>query len=169
MANAVILKKKETEVEALKQKFEEANSVIIVDYLGLTVANMTELRSELVAEEIDFKVYKNNIIRRAAKEANIDYLDEYFVGSSAVAFSNKVVEPAKILKKYADAYKTFEIKAGVIENDFANVEMINELAAIPSMEGLLTMLAGGMISPLKDIAIGLNMLVEGESEFEFKN
>lgn len=168
MASKAIIASKVNEVEELKKKFEEANSTIVVDYLGLSVTDITELRKELHAEGVDFKVYKNNIIRRAANLAGIDYLDEFLVGSSAVSFSDKIVEPAKIIQKYADNFDKFEVKAGVVENGFADKQMISELASIPSMEGLLTMLAGGMISPLKDIAVGLHMLVEGESEFEFK-
>lgn len=167
MASELIIKKKEEQVNAIANKIEESASVIIVNYKGLKMSDMTSLRRELVKEDIEFKVLKNNLVRRAAANLGKDYLIEHLDGANAIAFSNNIVEPAKILAKYAKDFDFFEIKGGVVDGEYADVEVINSLASIPNMEGLLGMLAGGLISPLKDITIGLNMLVEGESEFAF--
>ncbi len=167
MASDKIIKQKSEAVDLISKKIEESASVIIVNYKGLAVADMTNLRRELKNEGVEFKILKNNLVRRAAKKLDIDYLEEHLTGANAIAFSNNIVEPAKVLAKYAKDFDFFEIKGGVVENAYADSTMINELASIPNMEGLLTMLAGGMLSPLKDIAIGLNMLVEGESDFAF--
>ncbi len=167
MASDKIIKQKEAAVEALAEKMKDSNSVIVVDYQGLKVSDMTNLRRELVQEGIELKVIKNNIIRRASEKAGINYFENHLNGTNAVAFSDKIVEPAKILDKYAQDFDCFAVKVGMIEQKEADVEMLKELASIPSFEGLLTMLAGGMLSPLKDIAIGLNMLVEGEGNFDF--
>ncbi len=167
MASKAIIEKKEQAVSEIAAKIEESSSVIIVQYKGLGMKDMTELRKELVAENVEFKVLKNNLVRRAAQSLGKDYLLEHLDGANAFAFSSNIVEPAKVLAKYAKEFSFFEIKGGVVEGEYADVHAINELASIPGMEGLLGMLAGGLISPLKDIAIGLNMLVEGESDFAF--
>ncbi|MFV0499409.1 MAG: 50S ribosomal protein L10 [Bacilli bacterium] len=169
MASDKIIKRKAAAVDAIAEKIENSTSVIIVNYKGLGVSDMTNLRRELRDEEVEFKILKNNLVRRAADKLKLTYLEEHLSGANAIAFSNNIVEPAKVLAKYAKDFDFFEIKCGVVENAYADSTMINELASIPNMEGLLTMLAGGLLSPLKDIAIGLNMLVEGESEFAFKN
>ncbi|MFV0424845.1 MAG: 50S ribosomal protein L10 [Bacilli bacterium] len=168
MASDKIIKQKSEAVDVISKKIEESTSVIIVNYKGLGVSDMTELRKELRNEGVEFKILKNNLVRRAAAKLELDYLEEHLTGANAIAFSGNIVEPAKILAKYAKEFDFFEIKGGVVENAYADSTMINELASIPNMEGLLTMLAGGMLSPLKDIAIGLNMLVEGESDFAFE-
>lgn len=168
MASDKIIQQKSDAVDQISKKIEESTSVIVVNYKGLAVADMTNLRKELKAEGVEFKILKNNLVRRAAKKLDIDYLEEHLTGANAIAFSSNIVEPAKILAKYAKEFDFFEIKGGIVEAAYADSSMINELASIPNMEGLLTMLAGGMLSPLKDIAIGLNMLVEGESDFAFE-
>ncbi len=167
MASDKIIQQKVEAVDLISKKIEDSASVIIVNYKGITVGDMTNLRKELRNEGVEFKILKNNLVRRAAQKLGIDYLEEHLTGANAIAFSSNIVEPAKVLDKYATEFDFFEMKAGVIENAYADSAMLKELASIPNMEGLLTMLAGGMLSPIKDIAIGLNMLVEGESDFAF--
>lgn len=167
MASNKIIEQKSLAVDTIADKIEESSSVIIVDYKGLKMSDMAALRKELVQNDVEFKVLKNNLVRRAAQKLNLDCLEEHLTGANAIAFSKNIVEPAKILDGYAKDFDFFEVKGGLVENKYADASVIKELASIPNMEGLLTMLAGGMLSPLKDIAIGLNMLVEGESEFAF--
>lgn len=167
MASDKIIQQKTQAVDEISQKIQDSTSVIIVNYKGLGVSDMTELRKELRSEGVEFKVLKNNLVRRAAEKLEMNYLVEHLTGANAIAFSNNIVEPAKVLAKYAKDFDFFEIKGGVVESAYADSAMIHELASIPNMEGLLTMLASGLLSPLKDITIGLNMLVEGESDFAF--
>ncbi len=169
MASDIIIKRKEEAVDKIAEKFENSNSVILVNYQGLKVSDITKLRSELHAEGIEFKVLKNNLLRRAAQKVGVDYFDEHLTGANAVAFSEKIVEPAKILNGFVEEFDCFDFKVAMIENKEATVDEVKEIANIPSFDGLLTMLAGGMLSPLKDIAIGLNMLTEGEGNFDFTN
>ncbi len=168
MASTKIIEQKILAVDEIANKIEESNSVLIVNYKGLKMSDMAALRKELVENDVELKVLKNNLVRRAAEKLGIDSLSEHLTGANAIAFSKNIVEPAKILDGYAKEFDFFEVKGGLVENQYADVNMVKELASIPNMEGLLTMLAGGMLSPLKDIAIGLNMLVEGESDYAFK-
>ena len=115
MSEAAIAKK-ETLVQAAAEKFESAASVVIVDYRGLTVEEVTNLRKQLRDAGVEMKVIKNSILSRAAKKVGLDGLDEVFTGPTAVAFSNDdVVAPAKIIDEFAKDAKALEIKGGVIE------------------------------------------------------
>ncbi|RRR06400.1 50S ribosomal protein L10, partial [Streptococcus pneumoniae] len=133
--------KKETLVQAAAEKFESAASVVIVDYRGLTVEEVTNLRKQLRDAGVEMKVIKNSILSRAAKKVGLDGLDEVFTGPTAVAFSNDdVVAPAKIIDEFAKDAKALEIKGGVIEGKVSSVEQITALAKLPNREGLLSML-----------------------------
>ena len=140
MSEAAIAKK-ETLVQAAAEKFESAASVVIVDYRGLTVEEVTNLRKQLRDAGVEMKVIKNSILSRAAKKVGLDGLDEVFTGPTAVAFSNDdVVAPAKIIDEFAKDAKALEIKGGVIEGKVSSVEQITALAKLPNREGLLSML-----------------------------
>ncbi|EOA3395784.1 TPA: 50S ribosomal protein L10, partial [Enterococcus faecalis] len=135
MSEAAIAKK-ETLVQAAAEKFESAASVVIVDYRGLTVEEVTNLRKQLRDAGVEMKVIKNSILSRAAKKVGLDGLDEVFTGPTAVAFSNDdVVAPAKIIDEFAKDAKALEIKGGVIEGKVSSVEQITALAKLPNREG----------------------------------
>ena len=134
MSEAAIAKK-ETLVQAAAEKFESAASVVIVDYRGLTVEEVTNLRKQLRDAGVEMKVIKNSILSRAAKKVGLDGLDEVFTGPTAVAFSNDdVVAPAKIIDEFAKDAKALEIKGGVIEGKVSSVEQITALAKLPNRE-----------------------------------
>lgn len=164
MEKAIILKKQE-EVNALSEKLKNAKTVVAVDYAGLTVFEFTELRRSLRAAGCDIKVYKNNITRRAAEAAGYGDLAPEMKGPKAVATSaTDVVAPAKILFQFAEKNPKLVLHGGIIEGSVVGVEKINELATLPSYETLLTQLAAGMLAPLRDLAIGLNLMVEPQEE-----
>ncbi len=165
MANATIVKQKEVEVKALSEKFANSKTVVAFDYRGLTVSQMTELRGRLRAAGCECKVYKNNIARRAASEAGFADFSKDFVGPMCVAIGHDdVVAPAKIVYEFSKENKELEIKTGLIEGEYSGIKGIMELASLPSYEGLLTMLAGGMLAPVRDLAIGLHMYTEENAE-----
>ena len=138
MSEAAIAKK-ESLVQAAAEKFESAASVVIVDYRGLTVEEVTNLRKQLREAGVEMKVIKNSILSRAAKKVGLDGLDEVFTGPTAVAFSNDdVVAPAKIIDEFAKDAKALEIKGGVIEGKVSSVEQITALAKLPNREGVLS-------------------------------
>ncbi|EKY8193865.1 50S ribosomal protein L10, partial [Enterococcus faecalis] len=148
MSEAAIAKK-ETLVQAAAEKFESAASVVIVDYRGLTVEEVTNLRKQLRDAGVEMKVIKNSILSRAAKKVGLDGLDEVFTGPTAVAFSNDdVVAPAKIIDEFAKDAKALEIKGGVIEGKVSSVEQITALAKLPNREGLLSMLLSVLQAPV---------------------
>lgn len=155
------IEKKIFEVEALTEKMKSVPSFVIVDYLGLTVEAVTTLRRQLYDAKCEFKVIKNNIIRRAAITAGLDDLADGLVGPSAVAFSNEdPVAAAKILYEFAKSHKALKLKKGTVDSQVLSVEQVQQLAQTPSRETLLTMFAAGLLQPIKEVAIGLQMHIE---------
>ena len=120
---------------------------------------MSELRRELKNIDSEIKVYKNTLVKRALNELDLN-LDEFLEGPNAILFGKDLLEPIKVLSKFAKDHDKAEIRVGIISGAKADLDTINEYAAIPSREGLLTMLAGGMIQYVRDLAIGLNMYAE---------
>lgn len=159
MASEKILKQKAEIVDTIKNSVEKSAAVIFFDYRGLTVEEMNVLRSELRKENIEVKVYKNTLTKRALESLKLD-LKEALDGPTAIAFSENVVEPAKIISEFAKKHDALNIKVGIIDGEIASLDIIKELASIPSHEGLLTMLAGGMIQFVKDLSVGLNLYAE---------
>ncbi len=152
---------KQQQVEQLTEKMKASNSVVIVDYLGLTVEEVTNLRVELLNNGCEFKVIKNNIIRRAAIEAGYKDLVDSLTGPNAVAFSNEdSVSAAKVVYEFAKNHPKLELKVGIVDDEFMNEDAIQTIATIPSREALLTMFAGGLLQPIKEVAIGLSMHIE---------
>lgn len=163
MRKAVL--KKQQEVEQLAKKFSEAKTIIAFDYPGLTVQKFTELRNQLREAGCEVKVYKNNISRRASEIAGIGELAQDLVGAKAIAMGfDDVVAPAKIVNEFAKANKVINIQAGAIEGKVVDAAGIRDLANLPSYEVMLTMLAAGMLTPVRELAIGLNMLVEAQEQ-----
>ena len=153
MSEAIIAKKAQQVAEVAEQ-FKNASSVVVVDYLGITVEQATNLRSELRKAGVQFAVVKNSILSRAAKEAGLEGMDDVFKGPSAVAFSNEdVVAPAKILADFAKKVEALEIKAGVIEGKVSSKEEIEALAKLPNREGLLSMLLSVLQAPVRNTAL----------------
>lgn len=160
MEKKILIQKKER-VEELTKKMQTAKTIVVFDYLGLTVEQFTALRKELRNAGCDVQVFKNNISRRASNMAGFKGFDEFFKGPKAIAFSNDdVVAPAKIVYDFSKKAKSIVIQAGVVEGKVEQQEEIIGLAKIPSREGLLTMLAMGMLQPLSNLSIALNLLAE---------
>ena len=160
-----VIQKKASAVEALVEKLKVAKTAVVFDYKGLTVGQFTELRQLLRSEGCEVTVYKNNITRRASIAVGYESLAESFVGAKALILSyDDIVAPAKIIADFAKKNKVVNIEAGVIEGDVVAKEQIMELANLPSRETLLTQLAAGLLMPIKELAIGLNMISEEENE-----
>ncbi|AYW44472.1 50S ribosomal protein L10 [Tetragenococcus koreensis] len=164
MSEAAIAKKAEI-VTQVAQQFNAAESVVFVDYRGLTVDEDTRLRKQLRDEKVEMHVIKNSILVRAAKEAGLDGLEEVFTGPTAVAFSNDdVVAPAKIIDEFSKEAKALEIKGGVIESRVATLDEVKSLAKLPDREGLLSMLLSVLQAPVRNVAYGLNAVIEKNEE-----
>ena len=161
MASTAAIELKTGLVNDYAAKFKEAASLVVVDYRGLTVDQVTELRKNLRAEGVEFKVLKNNISRRAITEAGYEGLANEFVGPTAVAYSNEdVVAPARILHTFAKANEALELKAGFIEGEVASREQVMELATLPNKEGLLSMLLSVLQAPMRNMAYALSQIAE---------
>ncbi|WP_374719335.1 50S ribosomal protein L10 [Parageobacillus toebii] len=163
MSSAIELKKQI--VAEIAEKFRASKSTVIVDYRGLNVAEVTELRKRLREAGIEFKVYKNTLTRRALAEVGLEGLNDVFTGPNAIAFSNEdVVAPAKILSEFAKDHEALEIKAGVIEGNIATLEEINALAKLPSREGLLSMLLSVLQAPIRNFALVAKAVADKKEE-----
>jgi large subunit ribosomal protein L10 len=163
MSSAIELKKQT--VAEIADKLRASKSTIIVDYRGLSVAEVTELRKQLREAGVEFKVYKNTLTRRAAAEVGLEGLNEVLTGPNAIAFSNEdVVAPAKVLYEFAKKHEALEIKAGVIEGNVATVEDVKALATLPSREGLLSMLLSVLQAPIRNFALVTKAVAEKKEE-----
>ncbi|SDN59490.1 large subunit ribosomal protein L10 [Fictibacillus solisalsi] len=160
-----IIETKKQLVSDIAGQLRESKSTILVDYRGLTVAAVTELRKQLREAGIEFKVYKNSMTRRAADETGLSELNEHLVGPTAIAFSNEdVVAPAKILNNFAKEHEALEIKAGVIEGRIATLEEVKALADLPSREGLLSMVLSVLQAPIRNFALVTKAVAEQKEE-----
>ena len=156
MANAKIIEQKAAVVSEIKEKFDNAKSIVLFDARGLKVSEVNELRRALRETDSDYKVYKNTLTRRAVEETGYD-LNSYLIGPTAISFSSDELAPVKVLSDFAKKHENLKLKAGVVEGKVANVEELNSYALIPSRDGLLTMLAGGMIGVVRDLSICLDL------------
>lgn len=163
MQKAIIERKAEA-VRELTEKLGRATTVVAFDYPGLTVDQFTKLRHQLREAGCEVTVYKNNISRRASIAAGYGDLADSLVGAKALAISfEDVVAPAKIVYDFAKDNKVVQIHAGIVEGKVVGVDQISALATLPSRETLLTMLAVGMLTPVRELAIGLNMISSNEA------
>nr|WP_041555063.1 50S ribosomal protein L10 [Carnobacterium maltaromaticum] len=152
-------------VEDVTVKFTDAASVVIVDYRGLTVDQVTELRKQLREAGVEMKVIKNSILSRAAEAANLPGLGDVFKGPTAVAFSNEdVIAPAKIINDFAEKAEALEIKGGIIEGKVSSKEEIEALAKLPNREGLLSMLLSVLQAPVRNTALIIKAVAEQKEE-----
>lgn len=156
---------KQTVVEEIVGKFQNAASVVVVDYRGLTVGQVTELRKQLREAGVELKVYKNTLVRRATEQVGHAELNEVLTGPNAIAFSNEdVVAPARIINNFAKENEALEIKAGLIEGNFATLEEVKALAELPSREGLLSMLLSVLQAPMRNFALATKAVADQKEE-----
>ena len=156
MASAKILEQKQKTIDEIENSVKNSSSVVFVDYRGLTVSEVTELRRKLREVDAELKVYKNTLTKRALDSLKIN-LDEHLTGPKAIAFGNDAVAPVKVLANFAKDHEALELKVGIIDGEVSDKETLDKLATIPSREGLLTMLAGGLIGIARDLSICLDL------------
>lgn len=159
MASQVNLEAKKEIVKEIIDNVKNSESVILFTYQGLTVSELSDLRRELRNCNSEVKIYKNTLLKIAMDELKIN-LDGFLEGPNAILFGKDLLEPIKAIDKFAKDHNKVDIRVGIISGDVADLQTIKEYASIPSREGLLTMLAGGMIQYVKELAIGLNLYAE---------
>ena len=148
-------------VDEISGVINGAQSVVVVDYLGLTVAEDTQLRKQLREAGVTYKVYKNTLVNRAIQGTEFEGLKDVLEGPSAFAVSAEdATAPARILAKFAKTAPALEIKAGVVEGTFYDAEGMKAIAAVPSRDELLGKLLGSIQSPITNLARVLNQIAE---------
>ena len=159
MANEKIIAKKQEEVSKLAEKIKNAKLVILTDYRGITVEDVTKLRADFRKSNSEYSVIKNNIIRRALAECKIEGLDDVLVGPTAILMDdNDYLAPAKTLYNYIKKNDFYKIKGAILEGKVISVEEIIELAKLPSREELLSKLAGSLLGTISKLAVGLEQV-----------
>ena len=156
MANQKILDKKQEIINEISAKTKDASSVVLFEYQGLTAMETNALRRILRESESDFKIYKNTLVKRAMDTLKID-LNEHLEGPKAMAFGSDAVAPIKALSDFAKKHPALVLKVGIVEGEIADEAKLKELSTIPAREGLLTMLAGGLMGTVRDLSIGLEL------------
>lgn len=156
VANVNILAKKQEIIDEVKAKVQEATTVVLFDYRGLTDNESKELRVKLRDTGADYKVYKNTLMARAFNDLNID-VNTSLEGPSAFAYGNDAIAPIKVLTDFAKTHPALVLKVGIVDGEIADQAKLAEYATIPSREGLLTMLAGGMMGIPRDLSICLDL------------
>ena len=159
MASQKIIDMKKGVVSEIVDKIKNSESVIIFQYQGLTVSDLSDLRVKLRDAGAEVKIYKNTLLKRALDDVKVD-LTEFLEGPNAILFGKNLLEPIKVISDYAKENDKLDIRVGIISGSRADLDVIKEYASIPSREGLLTMLAGGMIQYVKDLSISLKLYAE---------
>ena len=159
MASEKILNQKKEEVSKLAAEMKEAKIILLTDYRGINVTDVTNLRTDLRNVNAKYAVIKNNITRRALAECGIEGLEDKLVGPTAVIMSNEdYLEPAKAIYKFSKDNDYYKIKGGVIEGKVMTAEEIITLAKLPSRETLLSMLAGALLGNISKVAVALDQV-----------
>jgi len=159
MASSKVLDTKKAIVSEITDKIKNSESVVLFEYQGLTVAEVSELRKKLRDAEGEVRVYKNTLLKRSLDDLNID-LNGFLEGPNAIMFGKNLLEPIKVISEFAKTHDKMNIRVGIINGEKAELSVINEYATIRSYEGLLTMLAAGMMEHVRNLSIGLNLYAE---------
>lgn len=159
MASETILKQKQAEVTALAEKIKAAKCVLLTEYRGINVTDVTELRAKLRSSNTEYKVMKNNIMKRALDECGITELDDVLVGPTAIVLDNEdYLAPSKAIYEYAKANDFYKIKGGIIDGKVVPPEEIIALAKLPSREVLVAKLAGALLGNISKLAVALDQV-----------
>ncbi len=156
---------KQPVVQEIGAQVKDAQSVLLVQYLGLTVEQDTAMRKELREAGVSYKVYKNTMMNLAFKDTPYEALTAKLEGPNALAVHKEdPVAPARILAKYAKQYKNFNLIAGMVDGKFVEGAALDEVASIPSRDVLLGRLFGSMQSPIANFARVIKQIAEKDGE-----
>lgn len=166
--NKDILAQKEADVIALSEKMEAASSIVLVEYRGLSVKEVTELRRALREEDVEFKVYRNAIARRAAEKLGHEDFAKTLVGPNALAFGKDPVAPARVLAKFAKNHEALVLKTGIMDGAMVDEATIQKLSALPNKEGMLAKFASCLNAPVIKFAMTVKALAEAKENGSVK-
>ena len=159
MASEQIVKQKEEEVKALAEKLKSASVILLTDYRGITVADVTKLRTDLRNVNTEYTVIKNNIVKRALNANGENGLDEFLEGPTAVVIGTEdYLEPSKVIYNFAKNNEFYKIKGGIIDGKVMTAEEIITLAKLPSRQELMAKLAGALLGNITKLAVALDQV-----------
>ena len=159
MANEKVLVAKQAVIDEIADKLTNAQSVVVAEYRGLTVDEVTELRRALRAENVELKVYKNKLALRATEAC------EFLTGPNAIAFGHDdAVAPARVLAKFAKDHEALVIKTAIVEGKLLSKEEVMELSKLPNKEGMLSMLLACLKAPVSKVARAVKAVADKEAE-----
>lgn len=148
------------QVREIKNKISKSQAVVVATYQGLTVKEIQQLRKEAKAKNVEIKVYKNRLVKKAIESTETE-LAKTLIGPNLFAFSySDYISAAKVLHEFGKKHKQIELISGIVENKFANKQEIMEIATLPSYEEALTILATSLQAPIRQIGVGLKMLID---------
>ncbi len=164
MPSEKILAAKQQRVEDLTSELKGATTYVFVATRGLTVAQDTEMRSELRKSGVKFEVIKNTVLRRVFAELGFEGLDEVFKGPTAVGYADDIIAPAKILAKYSKDIEPMESKGGIIDGKVASIDEVIALSQVPDPETLQTQVAYSLLFPFTKLAMLVKAVAEKKQE-----
>lgn len=167
MASEVILKQKQEEVKKLAERMQKSSLILLTDYRGINVTDVTELRKNLRNANGSYEVIKNNITRRALEECKIEGLEEFLTGPTAVITAEGAyLDSLKAVYNYAKDNEFYKIKAGVIDGKVVSKEELMTLAQLPSREVLIAKLAGCLLANISKLAVALDQVAKQKESAE---
>ena len=160
--NQAVLSNKRAVVAEISDKMKNSDSTVVCEYRGLSVAEVTELRRSLRAEDVDFKVYKNTMVERACDDCGFEDLKDALSGPNAFAFSKDATAPARVLAKFAKKHKALVLKKGIVEGKVVDEATIKELSMLPNRDGMLSMLLSCLQSPVSSFARAVQAVADAK-------
>jgi large subunit ribosomal protein L10 len=159
------LKQKQAVIDEIKGKLEKAQSAVVIDYIGITVAQADAMRKKLREANVDYTVYKNSLVNRAVEGTKYEVLKDILSGPSAFAFSyDDAIAPARVISGIIKEYKKMEFKAGVIEGTFYDGEGVKAIAALPSRDELIAKFMGSIQSPVSKFVRTVQAIADAKAE-----
>ena len=156
---------KQVIIDEIKEKLDGAQSAVVIDYMGTTVAQADAMRKKLREANVDYTVYKNTLIKRAIEGTEFAPLADVLDGPSAIAISKEdATAPARVLKEVIDEFKKMEFKAGVVEGNFFDQNGIKEIASIPSRDVLIAKFMGSIQSPVSKAVRTFRAIADAKAE-----
>jgi len=162
--NQTVIDAKKVVVEEIQSKIASSSSTVVVEYRGLSVAQLTTLRRKLRAENIDFKVYKNSMSQRAAEASGFGELAATLTGPNAMAFSDDAVAPARVLAEFAKKNKALIMKSGIVEGKVVDAAGLSTIATLPNRDGMISMLLGMFQSPVRNFAYAISQIADQKEQ-----
>ncbi len=160
--NKDVLAQKEADVAELSKRISDSSSVVVVEYRGLSVADITELRNALRKENVDMKVYKNTIAQRAADQLGLEGLDAALKGPNALVFGTDQVAPARVLADFAKTHDKLILKSGIVDGAVVDEATIKTLSGLPNKEGMIAKFASTLNAPVIKFALTIKALADSK-------